>query len=67
MPMPSEHIQWFPGHMAKTRRLISENLKNVHIIIEVLDARIPLASCNPMVEELRLFRQRPSLKILNKN
>ena len=36
--MPSEHIQWFPGHMAKTRRLITENLKNVHIIIEVLDA-----------------------------
>ncbi len=34
--MPSEHIQWFPGHMAKTRRLITENLKNVHIIIEVL-------------------------------
>ena len=42
--MPSQVIQWFPGHMAKTRRLISENLKNVDIIIEILDARIPYSS-----------------------
>ena len=45
--MPSETIQWFPGHMAKTRRMISENLKNVDIIIEILDARIPYSSRNP--------------------
>lgn len=38
--MPSENIQWFPGHMAKTRRLIKENLKYVDIIIEVLDAAV---------------------------
>ena len=51
--MPSENIQWFPGHMAKTRRLIRENLKYVDIIIEVLDARIPESSRNP---EIILFR-----------
>ena len=45
--MPSDNIQWFPGHMAKTRRMISENLKNVDVVIEILDARIPLSSRNP--------------------
>ena len=45
--MSSTQIQWFPGHMAKTRRLITENLKNVDLIIEVLDARIPYSSRNP--------------------
>ena len=50
--MAFEQIQWFPGHMAKTRRLISENLKNVDLVIELLDARIPDASRNP--EILRL-------------
>ena len=50
--MPSENIQWFPGHMAKTRRMISENLKNVDIVIEILDARIPLSSRNPEITRL---------------
>ncbi len=62
--MPSENIQWFPGHMAKTRRMISENLKNVDIVIEILDARIPLSSRNP--EITRLIENKPSLIILNK-
>ena len=62
--MPSENIQWFPGHMAKTRRMISENLKNVDIVIEILDARIPLSSRNP--EITRLTEGKPSLIILNK-
>lgn len=62
--MPSEHIQWFPGHMAKTRRLISENLKNVHIIIEVLDARVPVSSRNPDLR--RLTGQKPTILLLNK-
>ena len=62
--MPSEHIQWFPGHMAKTRRLISENLKNVHIIIEVLDARVPVSSRNP--ELRKLTGQKPTILLLNK-
>ena len=62
--MPSNTIQWFPGHMAKTRRLISENLKNVDIVIEILDARIPYSSRNP--EIIRLTEGKPSLIILNK-
>ncbi len=60
-------IQWFPGHMNAARRKAAETMKTTDLVIEVLDARIPMASCNPMVEELRLFRQRPSLKILNKS
>ena len=60
----SKVIQWFPGHMAKTRRLISENLKNVDIVIEILDARIPLSSRNP--EITKLIENKPSLIILNK-
>ncbi len=62
--MPSQNIQWFPGHMAKTRRLISENLKNADAVIEILDARIPYSSRNP--EITRLCAQKPSLLLLNK-
>ena len=62
--MPSEQIQWFPGHMAKTRRMISENLKNVDIVIEILDARIPRSSRNP--EITKLIENKHSLIILNK-
>ncbi len=62
--MPSENIQWFPGHMAKTRRMISENLKNVDVVIEILDARIPISSRNP--EITRLTASKPTLIILNK-
>ena len=62
--MQSDVIQWFPGHMAKTRRLISENLKEVDIIVEILDARIPYSSKNP--EIAKLIGDKPSLTILNK-
>ena len=62
--MPSEIIQWFPGHMAKTRRLISENLKNVDLVLEILDARIPYSSRNP--EITRLTNGKPTLLLLNK-
>jgi len=62
--MPSETIQWFPGHMAKTRRMISENLKNVDIVIEILDARIPYSSRNPEIS--RLTEGKPTLLLLNK-
>jgi len=62
--MPSEQIQWFPGHMAKTRRMISENLKNVDIVIEILDARIPYSSRNP--EITKLTADKPTLLLLNK-
>src|SRR3954463_2108067 len=59
-------IQWYPGHMNAARKKAAEAMENIDLVVEVLDARLPEASCNPMVEELRLFRQRPCLKILNK-
>ena len=62
--MPSEQIQWFPGHMAKTRRMITENLKNVDVVIEILDARIPRSSRNP--EIATLTAQKPTILLLNK-
>lgn len=45
-------IQWFPGHMAKARRQVGEKLKQVDIVLELLDARAPLSSRNPMIEEV---------------
>lgn len=60
-------IQWFPGHMNAARKKAAESMENTDVVIEVLDARLPQASCNPMVEQLRLHRQRPCLKILNKS
>ena len=63
--MPSERIQWFPGHMAKTRRLITENLKDVDLVIELLDARIPKSSENP--EIARLVATKPRLTLLSKS
>ena len=62
--MQSDIIQWFPGHMAKTRRLIAENLKEVDIVIEILDARIPYSSKNP--EIARIIGDKPCLTVLNK-
>lgn len=62
--MPSQSIQWFPGHMAKTRRMITDNLKNVDAIIELLDARIPLSSRNP--EITKLTANKPRIILLNK-
>ncbi|MBQ8449107.1 MAG: ribosome biogenesis GTPase YlqF, partial [Clostridia bacterium] len=61
--MPSEIIQWFPGHMAKTRREIGENLKNVDFVIELLDARIPKSSENP--EIARICGDKPRLTLLS--
>ena len=60
-------IQWFPGHMNAARKKAAESMEKTDMIIEVLDARLPQASCNPMIEELRQFRQRPCLKVLNKS
>lgn len=53
--------------MNAARKKAAETMESTDLVIEVLDARIPQASCNPMVEQLRLFRQRPCLKILNKS
>lgn len=60
-------IQWFPGHMNAARKKAAETMETTDLVIEVLDARIPSASTNPMVEQLRNHRQRPCLKILNKS
>lgn len=58
-------IQWFPGHMKKTQELISENIKLVDLIIEVLDARIPLSSQNPLLQNL--IGDKPKLIALTKS
>lgn len=57
-------IQWFPGHMGKTKRLITEHLKAVDLVAELLDARIPQSSANPMISELTAGK--PRVVILNK-
>ncbi len=64
MPASQRNIQWFPGHMAKTRRMITENLKNVDAVIELLDARIPQSSRNPEISKLILSK--PRIILLNK-
>lgn len=60
-----ESINWYPGHMKKTRELISENLKLVDMVIEVIDARIPVSSRNPIIDEI--VGQKPRIVLLNKS
>ncbi len=62
--MATNPIQWFPGHMAKTRRMISECLGSVDVVLELLDARIPYSSKNPEIE--KLTRGKPKLTVLTK-
>lgn len=57
-------IQWYPGHMAKARRQVQEKIKQIDVVIEVADARAPLASRNPLVDEMT--SSKPRLMILNK-
>ncbi|WP_408010968.1 ribosome biogenesis GTPase YlqF [Pseudalkalibacillus sp. A8] len=57
-------IQWFPGHMAKARREITEKLKMIDVVFELVDARIPLSSRNPMIDEI--VEHKPRLVLLNK-
>ena len=59
-------IQWFPGHMTQARKKAAETMAHVDVVIEVVDARLPEASSNPMIRQLREHRQRPCLKVLNK-
>lgn len=59
-------IQWFPGHMTAARKKAAETMARADVVMEVLDARLPEASSNPLIRELRLHRQRPCLKVLNK-
>ena len=60
-------IQWYPGHMTSARKKAAETMASIDVVIEVVDARLPEASTNPMVRELRMHRQRPCLKVLNKS
>ncbi|KTR57592.1 GTPase, partial [Exiguobacterium indicum] len=57
-------IQWFPGHMAKARREVTEKLKLIDVVIELVDARLPMSSRNPMVEQITAGK--PRLIVLNK-
>ncbi|WP_110929398.1 ribosome biogenesis GTPase YlqF [Bacillus massiliglaciei] len=57
-------IQWFPGHMAKARREVTEKLKLIDIIFELVDARIPASSRNPMIDEI--IQHKPRIILLNK-
>ncbi len=57
-------IQWFPGHMAKTARLITENLKLTDVVVEIADARIPRSSRNPYLD--KLIGNKPRVLVLNK-
>ena len=62
--MQNSTLQWFPGHMQKAKRLIQENLPLVDLVIELLDARIPISSQNPMLQEI--LGEKPRLIVLNK-
>jgi len=57
-------IQWFPGHMTKARRQIQDKLKLIDLTIELLDARVPISSSNPMIDEI--LKGKPRLIVLNK-
>ena len=58
------NIQWYPGHMTKAKRMIEENIQSVDALCEILDARIPLASSNPDINELA--GDKPRLIVLNR-
>lgn len=57
-------LQWYPGHMAKTRRLIEENLKYIDVVVEILDARIPYSGRNPNFDDI--IKNKPRLLVMNK-
>lgn len=59
-----QNIQWFPGHMTKTRRQIQASLKLIDAVVEIIDARIPVSSSNPDLKEL--LQSKPKLVLLNK-
>ena len=62
--MTMTQINWYPGHMKKTKDLISENLKLVDVVLEIVDARIPISSKNPNIEKLSENKKR--VIVLNK-
>ena len=57
-------IQWYPGHMTKAKRMMQENIKLIDIVIEILDARVPISSKNPDIDEIG--KHKPRLVVLNK-
>ena len=59
-------VKWFPGHMATARKKAGETMAKIDVVVELLDARLPGASGNPSIEQMRRHRQRPCLKVLNK-
>jgi ribosome biogenesis GTPase A len=63
--MPSDIIQWFPGHMAKTRRMMTECLPLVDLVFEILDARIPISSKNPEID--RICKNKPRIILFSKS
>ena len=62
--MQVDNLSWFPGHMTKTRRMITAEIKNMDAVCEILDARIPLSSRNPDVDELTAGK--PRMVVLNR-
>ena len=60
-----QSVQWFPGHMARTRRKIGEDLKLVDVVAEILDARIPKSSSNPVLRDI--IQRKPKVVLLNKS
>ena len=58
------HFQWYPGHMTKAKRMMQENIKLIDLVIELVDARIPISSRNPDIDELGKNKAR--LVLLNK-
>ena len=60
-----QYVQWFPGHMAKTRRLIKESLNLVDGVVEIVDARIPESSSNPELNSM--IKRKPKIVLLNKS
>ena len=58
-------IQWYPGHMAKAKRQVAEKLKLVDVVFELVDARLPESSRNPVLDEI--IQHKPRILILNKS
>ena len=58
------NINWFPGHMKKTKEIIINNLKLVDVVLEIIDSRIPISSRNPMIDEF--VADKPRMVIMNK-
>ena len=59
------HFQWYPGHMTKAKRMMQENIKLIDVVIELVDARIPISSKNPDIDDLAKNKSR--IILLNKN